>query len=98
MSSSRGVAVDLDRIALAYGATPVLRDIRLRIESGEFFALLGPSGSGKSTVLRVIAGFAHAQSGRVSIGGFYQRRGKPEQILFLSAMCKYRRLPPCPAR
>lgn len=61
-------AVELDHISLAYGRTPVLRDVSLRIEPGEFFALLGPSGSGKSTLLRVIAGFATAQEGRVMIG------------------------------
>ena len=54
---------------MAYGRTPVLRAINITIEPGEFFALLGPSGSGKSTLLRLIAGFIHAQSGRILIGG-----------------------------
>ena len=62
------VAVEARQIALAYGRTQVLRDITLRIEPGEFFALLGPSGSGKSTLLRLIAGFARQQSGTLLIG------------------------------
>ena len=62
------VAVEARHIALAYGRTQVLRDISLRIEPGEFFALLGPSGSGKSTLLRLIAGFARQQSGTLLIG------------------------------
>jgi iron(III) transport system ATP-binding protein len=62
------VGVEIRNVALAYGATPVLRDISLAVAPGEFFALLGPSGSGKSTLLRLIAGFNRQQSGTVLIG------------------------------
>ena len=43
--------------------------IDLRIEPGEFFALLGPSGCGKTTTLRMIGGFERPTSGRVLIDG-----------------------------
>jgi len=65
----RSVALDLRNVALSYGATPVLKDITLAVQPGEFFALLGPSGSGKSTLLRLIAGFAALQSGAIHIDG-----------------------------
>ena len=55
-------------VQLAYGATPVLRDVSIDIAPGEFFALLGPSGSGKSTLLRLVAGFVQAQAGRILVG------------------------------
>jgi len=35
---------------------PVLRDITLNIDRGDFISLMGPSGSGKSTLLNLIAG------------------------------------------
>ncbi|MCP4691154.1 MAG: ABC transporter ATP-binding protein [Desulfobacterales bacterium] len=65
-SSARGVK--LEGIDLSFGKTRVLKGIDLQIEPGEFFAFLGPSGCGKTTLLRLIAGFESAQSGRVIIG------------------------------
>ena len=69
MAELRKVKVEVRNVSLAYGATPVLHDVSVSIEPGEFFALLGPSGSGKSTLLRLIAGFNQAQSGQVLVGG-----------------------------
>ena len=62
-------SLECRHISLAYGATPVLRDVNLKVEPGEFFALLGPSGSGKSTLLRLIAGFNQHQRGELLIDG-----------------------------
>jgi putative spermidine/putrescine transport system ATP-binding protein len=42
-------------------------NLDLDVNAGEFFSMLGPSGSGKTTVLRLIAGFESASSGRVVI-------------------------------
>src|SRR5690242_7656786 len=56
-------------VNLAYGDNPVLKNVSIEIEPGEFFAFLGPSGSGKTTLLRVIAGFADPDTGRVFVGG-----------------------------
>ena len=38
------VSLEARHISLSYGSTEVLRDITLKIEPGEFFALLGPCG------------------------------------------------------
>ncbi|HEY8605477.1 MAG TPA: ABC transporter ATP-binding protein [Noviherbaspirillum sp.] len=67
----RKVSVECRRVGLSYdrGKTEVLSDINLRIEPGEFFALLGPSGSGKSTLLRLIAGFNRHQRGELLVDG-----------------------------
>ncbi|WP_225784414.1 ABC transporter ATP-binding protein [Xenophilus sp. Marseille-Q4582] len=62
-------SLEARHVSLSYGATEVLRDITLKIEPGEFFALLGPSGSGKSTLLRLIAGFNQHQRGELLVDG-----------------------------
>jgi lipopolysaccharide transport system ATP-binding protein len=46
-----------------------LRNINLRVEQGEVFAILGPNGSGKSTLLQVISGILQPTSGRVVCAG-----------------------------
>ena len=42
-------------------------NLDLDVNAGEFFSMLGPSGSGKTTVLRLIAGFENASSGKITI-------------------------------
>jgi putative ABC transport system ATP-binding protein len=48
---------------------PVLSDITIDIEAGDFTALMGPSGSGKTTLLNLIAGIDKPDSGTLKVGG-----------------------------
>ncbi|MCC6887677.1 MAG: ABC transporter ATP-binding protein [Hyphomicrobiales bacterium] len=59
----------LQDVSKAYGATPAVRNVTLRVAPGEFLTLLGPSGCGKTTCLRMVAGFVKPDSGSIILGG-----------------------------
>jgi ATP-binding cassette, subfamily B, bacterial len=68
-------AVAFDGVLFGYSRdTPVLRDIRLRVEPGMIVALVGPTGSGKSTLIGLIPRFHDPQAGRVLLDGIDVRR------------------------
>lgn len=48
---------------------PVLNNISINVEQGEFLALMGPSGSGKTTLLNLIAGIDKPSAGEIIING-----------------------------
>ena len=50
-------------------AVPVLKNISLQIDEGEFIAIMGPSGSGKSTLMNIIGCLDVADSGRYLLNG-----------------------------
>ncbi|WIK66369.1 ABC transporter ATP-binding protein [Globicatella sanguinis] len=61
--------VILENVTKSYGDTQVLKQIDMELEKGKFYTLLGPSGCGKTTILRIIAGFAEATTGKVYLDG-----------------------------
>jgi putative ABC transport system ATP-binding protein len=48
---------------------PVLKDISIDVQDGEFLCLMGPSGSGKTTLLNLIAGIDRPSMGKILVGG-----------------------------
>ena len=65
--------IKLDEVCKIYGRdenqVTALDHVSLRIEKGEFAAIIGSSGSGKSTLLHTIAGVAAPTSGKVYLDG-----------------------------
>ena len=58
----------LEGLSKSFGDTRVFGGVSLRVDAGEFVALIGESGVGKSTLLNCIAGLEAADSGRVQVG------------------------------
>ncbi len=61
--------LELRHVAKNYGGTPVLSDINLSIDEGEFVALIGFSGSGKTTLISILAGLIEPDAGEVMLRG-----------------------------
>nr|WP_161915365.1 ABC transporter ATP-binding protein [Methylosinus sp. C49] len=53
----------------AFGETPVLHNVSMAVEQGEFCALTGPSGSGKTTVMNLAGLLDRPDAGTIEIGG-----------------------------
>lgn len=59
--------VSLAGVSKLFDKHPVLHDINLAIQAGEFVVIVGPSGCGKSTLLRLIAGLEQPSTGQILI-------------------------------
>jgi putative ABC transport system ATP-binding protein len=66
-------AVELFDVVKRYGAgsteVRALNGVTLRVEPGEFVAVMGPSGCGKSTLLHLAGALEQPSAGRVHVGG-----------------------------
>lgn len=63
------MSIVLERITKRYAGVPVVQDVSLAVATGELCVLLGASGSGKSTILKMIAGLAEVDGGRIALFG-----------------------------
>ena len=65
--------IELERVAVQFGkgekAVRALDETSLRIEQGDFVALVGPSGCGKSTILKLVSALLTPSAGNVFIAG-----------------------------
>lgn len=68
-SDAATVMVDIRHMNKWYGEFQVLKDINLRVGSGEKIVICGPSGSGKSTLIRCINRLEEHQDGDIIVDG-----------------------------
>lgn len=64
-----GLSLTLSGIEFRYDSIPVLEEIELKVEEGDFLGLIGPNGSGKSTLLKLISRVLRPQKGIAYLNG-----------------------------
>jgi sodium transport system ATP-binding protein len=90
--------IEFDRLSKSYGEMVAVRDLSLRVEHGQVYALLGANGAGKTTALRCLATLLRPTSGTARVEG-YDVVSQPLEVRarlgFLAAsMGLYQRLTP----
>lgn len=59
--------VTVNNVTFGYTGSPVLKDVSLAVEDGEYVGIIGPNGSGKSTLLQLILGLHTPDSGTIEL-------------------------------
>jgi ABC-2 type transport system ATP-binding protein len=76
-------AIVTDRLAKTFpsrrGPVEAVRDVSLRVETGEIFGLLGPNGAGKTTTMRMLTTLLPIEAGQATVAGFDVER-RPRQV------------------
>lgn len=59
----------IDGISVSYGGLHALSGVSLKVDAGQFVAIVGPNGAGKSTLFKAISGIVALDSGAVLFEG-----------------------------
>jgi len=77
--------IEINKLTKIYDGTAVpvtaLKEVNIKIEKGEFTAIVGPSGSGKTTLLNIIGGLDVPTSGNVIIDNVDISTYKPDELV-----------------
>ena len=63
----RAIGLGVENISFAYGSEEILKDASVRIEPGEFVAMMGSSGIGKTTFIRLAMAYLTPKNGKVEL-------------------------------
>lgn len=62
--------IEVNNLSFAYsGGHDVIKNIKIKVEEGEFFCIVGENGSGKSTLMKCILGLNKVDDGKVTVKG-----------------------------
>jgi branched-chain amino acid transport system ATP-binding protein len=65
----RHMMLEIESVTVGYNATPVLRDVTIRVQAGQLVAVVGPNGAGKSTLFKTISGVLTPTTGSLRFEG-----------------------------
>lgn len=81
--------LELHEVNKSFDTLKVLESVNIKINQGEFAAIVGPSGCGKSTVLRMVAGLESPDSGEVLANGQTINTPSPDRTMIFQEHALY---------
>ncbi|HEX5418977.1 MAG TPA: ABC transporter ATP-binding protein [Gammaproteobacteria bacterium] len=85
--------IDLEGVNFGYGRERLFGGLKLRLEPGNIYGLLGVNGAGKSSLLKLMSGLLFAEAGSVRVLGFEPARRTPALLSELFVLPEELNLP-----
>ena len=76
------INISIEDVSFSYGRHPVLEDVNLQIQTGEFASIVGPNGGGKTTLLKLMLGLINPDRGEIKVFGKQPKQVR-EQIGYM---------------
>jgi ABC-type branched-subunit amino acid transport system ATPase component len=76
----------VDKLTLRFGGLTAVKEVDLRIEPGQVFAVIGPNGAGKTTVFNAISGIYEPTTGAIRFEGRPMRREFTWRVVVMAAL------------
>jgi branched-chain amino acid transport system ATP-binding protein len=61
--------LSIENLSAGYSAIPVLKDVSIKVVTGQFVAIVGPNGAGKTTLFKTISGIVRPSAGSITFEG-----------------------------
>ncbi len=71
--------LSIDALEVGYSAIPVLKGMSIRVDAGQFVAIVGPNGAGKTTLFKTISGIVRPTAGSITYNGIDLLATPPSQ-------------------
>ena len=81
--------LEVSALSKQFGGVTALKDVDVRMQTGETLGMIGPNGSGKTTFVNIVSGQLRADSGRLQFDGHDARGQQPHQLARLGLTRSY---------
>ena len=69
--------IEVADLWFSYNGVPVLENVEMTVNAGDFLAVIGPNGGGKSTFLKLLLGLLEPNRGRIRVFGLPPKKAAP---------------------
>ncbi|OOM79528.1 ABC transporter ATP-binding protein [Clostridium sp. BL-8] len=88
--------LDIDNVSCGYNSKTIVKNISVKVESGEVLTLLGPNGVGKTTLFKSILGFLKLHGGKIKLDGHDIKSWKKNKLAKVIGYVPQAHVPPFP--